>query len=129
MLECDCLLHCSDLSDFIKETWETRDNRRQHHLHLHVVTNSHATFRRFSLCYAKMSHVMKQSQFRNINVTFKKQGFWRADGGSKQTNKYVHWSRSCKRREILFQKSLLLFSTWREYFCSQPTHFSSQPKK
>ena len=72
MLECDCLLHCSDLSDFIKETWETRDNRRQHHLHLHVVTNSHATFRRFSLCHAKMSHVMKQSQFRNINVTFKK---------------------------------------------------------
>ena len=89
MLECDCLLHCSDLSDFIKETWETRDNRRQHHLHLHVVTNSHATFRSFSLCHAKMSHVMKQSQFRNINVTFKKkQGFWRADGGSKQTNKY-----------------------------------------
>ena len=33
-------------------------------------------------------------------------------------------SRSCKRREILFQKSWLLFSTWREYFYSQPTHFS-----
>ena len=28
--------------------------------------------------------------------------------------------RSCKRREILFQKSLLLFLTWREYFYSQP---------
>ena len=39
------------------------------------------------------------------------------------------WPRSCKRREILFQKSLLLFSTWREYFYSLPTHFSSQPKK
>ena len=38
-------------------------------------------------------------------------------------------SRSCKRREILFQKSWLLFLTWREYFYSQPTHFSSQPKK
>ena len=25
--------------------------------------------------------------------------------------------------------SLLLFLTWREYFYSQPTHFSSQPKK
>ena len=36
--------------------------------------------------------------------------------------------RSCKRREILFPKSLLLFSTWREYFYSQPTHFSSQQK-
>ena len=37
--------------------------------------------------------------------------------------------RSCKRSDTLFQKSLLLFSTWREYFYSQPTHFSSQPKK
>ena len=41
----------------------------------------------------------------------------------------MYTSRSCKRREILFQKSWLLFSTWREYFYSQPTHFSSQPKK
>ena len=38
-------------------------------------------------------------------------------------------SRSCKRSDTLFQKSLLLFSTWRKYFYSQPTHFSSQPKK
>ena len=37
--------------------------------------------------------------------------------------------RSCKRSHTLFQKSLLLFSTWREYFYSQSTHFSSQPKK
>ena len=37
--------------------------------------------------------------------------------------------RSCKRSNTLFQKSLLLYSTWREYFYSQPTHFSSQPKK
>ena len=37
-------------------------------------------------------------------------------------------ARSCKRREILFQKSLLLFSTWKKYFYSQPTHFSSQSK-
>ena len=44
-------------------------------------------------------------------------------------NKYIFDPRSCKRREILFQKSLLSFSTWREYFYSQPTHFSSQPKK
>ena len=29
-------------------------------------------------------------------------------------------TRVCKRREILFQISLLLFSTWREYFYSQP---------
>ena len=36
---------------------------------------------------------------------------------------------SCKRSDTLFQKSLLLFSIWREYFYSQPTHFSSQPKK
>ena len=32
-------------------------------------------------------------------------------------------------RGILFQVSLLLFLTWREYFCSEPTYFSSQPKK
>ena len=38
-------------------------------------------------------------------------------------------SRSCKRSETFFQISLLLFPTWREYFYSQPTHFSSQPKK
>ena len=38
-------------------------------------------------------------------------------------------SRSCKWSDTLFQKSLLLFSTWREYFYSQPTHFYSQPKK
>ena len=38
-------------------------------------------------------------------------------------------ARSCKRSEILFQISLLLFLTWTEYFYSQPTHFSSQPKK
>ena len=37
--------------------------------------------------------------------------------------------RSCKRSETLFQISLLLFLTWREFFYSQPTHFSSQPKK
>ena len=37
--------------------------------------------------------------------------------------------RSCKRSNTLFQKSLLSFLTWREYFYSQPTHFSSQPKK
>ena len=44
----------------------------------------------------------------------------------------VHTSvtpRSCKRSDTLFQKSLHLFLTWREYFFSQPTHFSSQPKK
>ena len=38
-------------------------------------------------------------------------------------------ARSCKRSNTLFQKSLLLFLTWRAYFYSQPTHFSSQPKK
>ena len=38
-------------------------------------------------------------------------------------------SRSCKRSDTKFQKSLLLFLTWREYFYFQPTHFSSQPKK
>ena len=38
-------------------------------------------------------------------------------------------SRSCKRSDTLVQKSLILFSTWREYFNSQSTHFSSQPKK
>ena len=37
--------------------------------------------------------------------------------------------RSCKRSDTLVQKSLILFSTWREYFNSQSTHFSSQPKK
>ena len=37
--------------------------------------------------------------------------------------------RSCKRSNTLFQESLLLFSTWRENFCSQPTIFSSHPKK
>ena len=37
--------------------------------------------------------------------------------------------RSCKRSNTMFQKSLLLFSTWREHFYSQPTQFSSQPKK
>ena len=35
--------------------------------------------------------------------------------------------RSCKRSDTLLQKSLLLLSTWREYFYSQPFHFSSQP--
>ena len=38
-------------------------------------------------------------------------------------------ARSCKRSKTLFQKSLLLFLTWREYFYSQQTHFSSKPKK
>ena len=42
---------------------------------------------------------------------------------------YVVHPRTCKRSDTLYQKSLLLFSTWREYFYSQPTHFSSQPKK
>ena len=42
---------------------------------------------------------------------------------------FLDYPRSCKRSDTLFQKSLLLFSTWREYFYSQPTHFSSQPKK
>ena len=37
--------------------------------------------------------------------------------------------RTCKRSDTLFKKSLLLFLTWREYFYSQPTHFSNQPKK
>ena len=37
--------------------------------------------------------------------------------------------RSCKRSETLYQISSILFLTWREYFYSQPTHFSSQPKK
>ena len=32
-------------------------------------------------------------------------------------------AKSCKRREILFQKSWLLFSTWREYFYSKPKEF------
>ena len=41
----------------------------------------------------------------------------------------LFYPRSCKRSDTLFQKSLLLFSIWREYFYSQPTHFSSQPKK
>ena len=40
-----------------------------------------------------------------------------------------NWPRSCKRSDALFQKSLLLFSTRREYFYRQPTHFFSQPKK
>ena len=39
------------------------------------------------------------------------------------------YTRSCKSREILFLKSWLLFSTWREYYYSQQTHFYSQPKK
>ena len=30
------------------------------------------------------------------------------------------FARSCKRREILFQKSWPIFLTWREYFYSQP---------
>ena len=34
-------------------------------------------------------------------------------------------ARSCKRSDTWFKKSLLLFSTWREYFNSQPTHFSN----
>ena len=45
---------------------------------------------------------------------------------------FYEWSnctRSCKMSKTLFQISLLLFSTWREYFYSQPTHFSNQPKK
>ena len=46
---------------------------------------------------------------------------------SKEINKVR--PRSCKRSKTLFQKSLLLFLTRREYFYSQPTHFSSQPKK
>ena len=41
----------------------------------------------------------------------------------------LYQPRSCKRSYTLFQKSLLLFSTWREYLYNQPTHFSSQPKK
>ena len=36
-------------------------------------------------------------------------------------------SRSCKRREILFQKSLLLFSTWRVLL--QPAYSLLQPAK
>ena len=47
----------------------------------------------------------------------------------KVTSVSVLCPRSCKRSDTLFQKSLLLFLTWREYFYSQPTHFSSQPKK
>ena len=35
--------------------------------------------------------------------------------------------RICKRRGILYQISLLLFSTWRVYFYSQPSNFYSQP--
>ena len=45
---------------------------------------------------------------------------------------FYEWSnctRFCKMCKTLFQISLLLFSTWREYFYSQPTHFSNQPKK
>ena len=38
-------------------------------------------------------------------------------------------SRISKRRGILFQISLLLSLTRREYFYSQPTHFSSQLNK
>ena len=36
--------------------------------------------------------------------------------------KFKNWyrPRSCKRSNTLFQKSLLLFSTWRNYFYSQP---------
>ena len=45
----------------------------------------------------------------------------------------IQWLTGClivlQRREILFQKSWLLFLTWREYFCSQPTLLSRQPKK
>ena len=37
--------------------------------------------------------------------------------------------RICKRRGILFQIYLLLFSTLREYFYSHQTNFNSQPKK
>ena len=40
----------------------------------------------------------------------------------------VLWPRSCERSNTLFKKYLLLFLTWREYFYSQPTRFSSQPK-
>ena len=32
-------------------------------------------------------------------------------------------SRSCKRSDTLFQKSLLLFLAWREYFYSQPKKY------
>ena len=39
------------------------------------------------------------------------------------------WARSFKRSDTLFQLSLLLFLTWREYFYSQPTYYSSQPRK
>ena len=39
------------------------------------------------------------------------------------------WPRICKRRGILFQISLLIFLTWREYFNSKPTNFYSQPSK
>ena len=41
----------------------------------------------------------------------------------------LNYARICKRRGILFQISILLFSTWREYFYSQPTNFYSQPTK
>ena len=45
-----------------------------------------------------------------------------------------HWHnvlrpRICKMRGILFKISLLLFSTWRACFYSQPTKFYSQPTK
>ena len=44
---------------------------------------------------------------------------------------FYEWSnctRSFKRSETLFQISLLLFLTWREYFYSQPTHFLASQK-
>ena len=40
------------------------------------------------------------------------------------TNWKPHTQGLVKGAILLFQKSLLLFLTWREYFYSQPTHFS-----
>ena len=61
------------------------------------------------------------------------------EGFSFFVNNYLVWFGNCvtllkpskvyKRSDTLFQISLLLFSTWREYFYIQPTNFSSQPNK
>ena len=54
--------------------------------------------------------------------------FWFTYGFDKGRVQSTANPRSCKRSDTLFEKSLLLFSTRREYFYSQPTHFSSQQK-
>ena len=68
--------------------------------------------------------LMKRKRLREKQKKKKKKGFVEFSGQVKGLMQGL-----VKGAILFFQKSLLLLSTWREYFYSQPTHFSSQPKK